>query len=137
MMLTMILMRGLPGSGKSTLAKKLAKEFNAVIVSADDWFRSEDGQYIWDPSELRNAHKACKIRVDDLLSAGVNVIVDNTNISEWEMAPYWGIAQLYAAHTETREPETPWRYDPEECAKRTIHGVPVEKIKMMQARWGQ
>jgi len=46
-----VIMRGLPGSGKSYLAKKIASEWKdgeSVVLSTDDYFMNEKGEYVFD-----------------------------------------------------------------------------------------
>ena len=75
----MIIMRGYPGSGKSYAAKELAKKFNAVICSADDFFMKA-GKYVFDASKLGLAHKSCQEKAYNAMVDGKNLIIDNTNL---------------------------------------------------------
>ena len=55
----LILLRGLPGSGKTTLANiilQLPSNFNPEILSADDFFEGEDGEYNFDSTKIKEAH---------------------------------------------------------------------------------
>lgn len=36
-----------------------------------------------------------------------------------------------------KEPDTPWRRDAGELAKRNVHGVPLEAIERMLGRWDE
>ena len=55
------------------------------------------------------------------------VIVDNTNLTAWELAPYVRLAELYGYNYQIL---TFW-CDPLVCAKRNVHGVPVDRIFCM------
>jgi predicted kinase len=87
----LFLLRGLPGSGKSTLAKSLGGEH----FEADMYF-VRDGEYKFDANKLSNAHKWCKVSVEECMNLGYNrVIVSNTFTQEWEMKPYYELAEKY------------------------------------------
>ena len=90
------LLRGLPGSGKSSVAKSL---MNAQTghVEADMFFMDNKGNYNFDVSKLEEAHKWCQKQVDGYMSPyGYNtVIVSNTFTQEWEMKPYYELAEKY------------------------------------------
>lgn len=80
-------MRGYPGSGKSTKAKELAERFDAVICSADDYFM-KDGNYKFNVSKLKDAHQQCQDKALNAINSGKNVIVDNTNLTIYNVVPY-------------------------------------------------
>lgn len=82
-----IILRGISGAGKSTWAKKHYP--NAVIASADDYFLQEDGSYDYDLDQIDDAHEACyQIFVKALLSKEPLIVVDNSNVTVWEISPY-------------------------------------------------
>lgn len=123
---------GAPGSGKSTLAKQLAKDNDAVICSADDfhtWWGN--GTYKWSASRQKYAHDFCKYLFLQAVSLGKNVIVDNTNTKLSDMRPYINISKENQYKLFFIEPQTPWRYNAEECFKKNTHNVPIETIQRM------
>jgi NEDD4-binding protein 2 len=128
-----IIMQGLPGSGKSTLARALSVKHDAVILSTDDYpglYR--DGQF--HPELLGKAHTWNQERADRYMGAGKSIIVDNTNTQNWECKPYVLSAQKHGAFVMFEKPTTPWATNPEECARKTTHGVPLKAIMAMDAR---
>lgn len=133
-MSTCILMRGVSGSGKSFLAHQLkSKNQDSVIVSADDYFK-ENGGFNW--KKLGEAHKACQ----ELFRCAIDnktalVIVDNTNVDVKDMVPYYTYAKAANYDILLLEPETSWKYNAEECSKRTQHEVPLKTIKKTLARF--
>ena len=128
-MTTVILMVGVSGSGKSTYARSLA---GAFVVSADDHFEV-DGQYRFNPAELGVAHGKCLRRFIEALSAKsppALVVVDNTNTSIIELAPYVAVAQAYDCEIEIVRIVCP----PEVAAARNTHGVPEAAVRAMHER---
>lgn len=134
-MTDIIFMRGLPGSGKSTLARQIAGG-DGHVVSADDFFTGADGVYRYNPSMIRVAHNDAMVRMADIVRLGARlVIIDNTSLRLIDMDGYLRIAAQFGARVSTRVPETPWAWDPIECARHTIHGVPAKTIAMLATRW--
>ena len=123
------LFRGIPGAGKGFTIKKLQKTKNLSIYSADFFFE-ENGVYKFDHTKLRDAHSFCfkSYLADcyDLLRTG-DIVVDNTNIRAWEIAPYIQVANAYGLDHEII---TVW-CNPIVAAKRNVHGVPADKVLSM------
>ncbi len=136
-----IIMRGVPGSGKSTKAMEIATkalhDFRSVkIVSADFYFINKNGEYKFQPKHLRNAHTFCIEEFEAGLASGVElVIVDNTNTRLWEYEKYIDKAHDWDYHVEILSIEPKDDEELLKFANRNTHGVPVEKVKQMWARW--
>ena len=126
--------RGIPSSGKTTLALKLAKEKNGVAVSADDFFTIE-GVYSWTGSLIQMAHKYCVGTAFYHLFRGKDVFVHNTFCERWTIEEYIDFAHKNDYDWDIIEPTTKWRYDPEECAKKNTHGVPLATIQKMKDKF--
>lgn len=126
---TMTILIGAPGSGKSTLARSL----RGIVLSTDDIFcaKSNAGytEYLWSPDGLAIAHKLNQIKTREACRRQRDVIIDNTNANAWERQPYLDIAKEFGYTVVLLEPNTPWKYNAEECAKKTTHGVPLETIQ--------
>lgn len=97
-----LVLSGLPGAGKSTHVQQLiadacARGQAAAAVSADDFFIQPDGAWVFDPAKIGDAHAACLQRfIAHCQARDLDVcIVDNTNLSIAEIAPYMAIAQAY------------------------------------------
>lgn len=71
---------------------------------------------------------------DDCIIDGINSIVGKSDIlihcGDWT---FGGKDNGY--EIQVLEPDTPWKFNPEECAKRNTHGVPLQAIERMLARW--
>ncbi|XP_004604592.1 NEDD4-binding protein 2-like 1 isoform X1 [Sorex araneus] len=131
------LLRGLPGSGKTTLARQLQHDFpRALIFSTDDFFFREDGTYEFNPDFLEEAHEWNQKRARKAMRNGISpIIIDNTNLHAWEMKPYAVMALENNYEVIFREPDTRWKFNVQELARRNIHGVPREKIQRMKERY--
>ncbi len=137
--------RGIPGSGKTKAAselkgKELTRGHLSYIFSADSFFTDEAGVYDFDARRLGYAHGQCLKQftqclhnLDEFKFYGshdretFNLIVDNTNITAIEIAPY---AQLALAHGAALSVIT-LMGDTGICASRNVHGVPHEKVVSM------
>ncbi|XP_006873286.1 PREDICTED: NEDD4-binding protein 2 [Chrysochloris asiatica] len=130
--LVLVLLRGLPGSGKSFLARILQEDNRGgIILSTDDYFYI-NGQYRFDVKYLREAHEWNQNRAKEAFEKKVSpVIIDNTNLQAWEMRPYVALSQKHKYKVLFREPDTWWKFIPQELARRNIHGVSKEKITRM------
>lgn len=132
----LILIRGLPGSGKSTLAQKL-KGAQGVVLSSDDYFYRNQ-RYKFDAMLLSEAHEWNQNRAKSALEKVVSpVIIDNTNTQAWEMKPYVSMALRHGYHIKFIEPDTTWRWNVRELARRNQHGVGIEAITRMKERFEQ
>lgn len=96
-MKALYLLRGLPGSGKSTLAKSIGNALTGR-VEADMYF-NVNGNYVFDPSKLKEAHEWCKGVVENWMENPADyleqIIVSNTFTQEWEMKPYYELAEKH------------------------------------------
>ena len=144
----LIILRGLPGSGKSTLAWSILREIShkperliARVFSTDDYWLRPDGIYDFNAAKLREAHSWCFGKVTQfmrhcsLFKDPAVAILDNTNIKRRDFAHYVEYARSLDWKVEERTPATPWAWDAEACAESTLHRVPLEVIRRMQAEW--
>ncbi len=134
-----IITSGIPGSGKSTWVRTNTNPYMTEVFSADSFFCNQDGQYHFDPARLSEAHSSCLKNFTERLlhfmnstedSCKITLVVDNTNTSAWEIAPYYSLAQAFGvpvkivrivANTDT-------------AYSRNIHGVQKDKIEKMADR---
>jgi len=129
-------MRGISGAGKSTLAKKLQLEamengVRSIIVSADDFFVDDKGEYKFDVTKLGEAHKFCLKRfLSEVRNNTDLIIVDNTNINLEDMAPYVALGEAFDYDVEIVQVDTPAAVG----ATRNVHNVPPHTVRGMDAR---
>jgi predicted kinase len=140
------IIRGLSGSGKSTYIREhfpratradMSPEgYSPVIVSGDHHFEDPyTGVYTFDGSQLGLAHSKSQVELIRRLEAGTaHVIVDNTHTRRWEMAVTQELARVFGYEVEIVDLFDGGRTD-EELAERNSHGVPLDKIQVMRARW--
>jgi len=119
-----LILSGPPGYGKSTYVEAL--NCDKQVVSADTFFM-KDGVYCYSPLQVGEAHRAC-LRLFNLVASGTGfqkpdlLIVDNTNVSLVEMAPYIRIAQAYGYEVEIHAFRV---------LRKNVHGVPHTKVLQM------
>jgi predicted kinase len=92
----LILLRGLPGAGKSTLAQALANSSD-LVLSVDDYFTNEAGEYQFDFANNHLAYKQCQTQCEAaMLQAVPKIFVANVFSMDWEIQPYFDLAKTHA-----------------------------------------
>ena len=128
----LILLRGLPGSGKTTLAKiilQLRSTDEPEILSADDFFEDNEGDYNFDPTKLKEAHNYCQFRCSERMrQQKAKIVVANTFTQEWEMDEYFKMAERYNYRVHTVIVEN-------RHGNKNVHGVPEDKLQQMKNRF--
>lgn len=122
----LIIIRGIPGSGKSTFANLICNQH----VEADMYFNIE-GEYMFDPSKLKEAHEWCRNKAEGWMKEGWNVVVSNTFTQENELKPYYELAERYDYRVHSLIIEN--RHGKSE--ETNIHNVPLETIQKMRGRF--
>ena len=118
---TLIVIRGLPGSGKSTMAREFSTE-GYRHFEADMYLTDETGVYQYDPPKIKEAHEWCQEQTREALGRGERVVISNTFVKRWELAPYLAMTKDHTIITARGEWEN-------------VHGVPAEVIERMRASW--
>lgn len=126
-----IIMRGIPGSGKSTWVNKFYPE--ARVFSTDKKFLSNTGKYEFDVTKLAQYHNETFREYVNFVVANhhadgsLTVIVDNTNLRVWEIAPYYRVAEAFGCYVSINHMYCPVRV----AAGRGVHEVPYDKVAQM------
>lgn len=119
------IVRGIPGSGKSTFAKTLGGQH----YEADMFFIDEEGNYNFDGSKIKDAHKWCQSFVEtDMVLEYPKIVTSNTFTQEWEMEPYFKLAKEYGYTVFTIVVEN-------RHGGVNQHGVPEDKLEQMRNRF--
>jgi tRNA uridine 5-carbamoylmethylation protein Kti12 len=144
-----IIIRGPSGSGKSTLTKKLTEYHNGhghdvTVCSADNFFMKDvkwidefgkecsRGEYQFNPAKLGEAHAACLGKfIGAITDKHPVVIVDNTNIKNWEWRNYAMIARAAGYEVEVQEFRVEWVEAIKTVARRNVHRVPADIVYRM------
>lgn len=118
------LVRGCPGSGKSQFAGSI---FADVYLETDMFFM-QNGEYKFDISKLKEAHLWCQGNVEYNMKEGNNIVVSNTFTQEWEMKPYFDLAEKYNYQVTTLIVEN--RHN-----SKNVHNVPEDILQKMKDRF--
>lgn len=129
-----VVLRGVSGAGKTTWVENFKKVIGpngrpVLVFSADNFFVTPEGKYVFDVQKLPQAHAKC-LRdftgyVQRVVLKDANIIVDNTNTTIAEIAPYMALGQAYGHDVRILTILA----DYELCAQRNIHGVSKETIQ--------
>jgi hypothetical protein len=98
------------------------------------YFTGTEGDYNFVPEKIKDAHAWCQNEVDNAMilnhTTGINntIVVSNTFTQEWEMEPYFRLAEkwgytVFSIIVENRHGGV------------NQHGVPAEKLKIMENRF--
>ena len=125
-----VILRGLPGAGKSDFAKFIAREKGSdIICEADDYHYNDEGEYVFNPSNLGKAHQACYDKFSSLISINEPlIIVSNTSTTLEEFFKYNKLALEHGYRVTVTTVEN-YRDG------KSIHGVPDEAMNRMRERF--
>jgi tRNA uridine 5-carbamoylmethylation protein Kti12 len=131
------IMSGIPGSGKSTWIRNNLAHLNPVILSTDQHHFNSDGIYVFKPERLAEFHaRTFRDYVKKLVlyphlfdedKENNIIVVDNTNIRDFEILPYYRVAEAFGYDCTVVR----MYCDPAKAATRNIHGVPATKVAEM------
>ena len=124
-----VIMIGAAGSGKSHYIRhELPRDVR--IFSANDFFTDVRGAYNFDKEKLSEAHQDCMYRfisaIHNTVPGDEVFVIDNTNVSVEQVAPYMAVARAHGADV-----ELVWMNEQrlDVCHERNIHAVPRETIR--------
>ena len=112
----------------------MAESIGGIHIEADMFFM-KDGEYQFDVTKLKDAHQWCQESTEKSMRALDNpkigtkrVTVSNTFTQEWEMKPYYELAQKYGYKVFSLIVENRHKGVNE-------HGVPEDKLEIMKNRF--
>jgi len=107
------------------------KDLPKQAFSADYFFTNAEGVYNFNVKYLSHAHNQCLQKFTEAVRDGLPLgpkpgllIVDNTNCSIQEVAPYVATAQAYGHDLKI----ITLLHDVRDCAKRGVHGAPARSV---------
>lgn len=127
--MTVYILSGISGCGKSTYAAKLPAK---AVFSTDDYFM-RNGKYEFDASRLSDAHELTFKYFLDVVEHAENIVIDNTNIDPIEIAPYHLAGRAHGHEVKIINFKVDIK-DLPKIAKRNLHNVPENTVKMMWER---
>ncbi len=128
-----IIMRGISGAGKDHWITKNIRTYHKI--SADLYQVDANGSYDYKKERASECHNKCVREFlnalmdhkDDDRVIDFNIVISNTNITAWEIAPYYRCAEAAGFPVKIVE----IKCDPHVAAGRTQHGVPAVTIGVM------
>lgn len=137
-MTKIVILRGYPGSGKSTWAQQYSSEIGAVIVSRDTIRMGMPGAHpaktVLSYNEEREVTKRQESLVTAAIKAGINVVIDDTNLTKRYARRWANLAHKLGVDYEVQD----FLVDVEECVARNeerAHKVPEEVIRNYAMRF--
>ena len=125
----LILIRGLPGSGKSRFANVISENGKYPVIEIDDYFCDNQGTYSFRFDENHLAYKQCQDRTESSKIQGFSkIIVANTFTMEWEMEPYFRLAENFHYQTHVIVMEN-------RHSGRNVHDIPEGQIQRMREKF--
>jgi len=89
----------------------------------------DEGEYKFDPSKTRDAHAWCQNAAKVWMANNTEkIVVSNTFTQEWEMQPYYDLAEKYGYRVYSLIVEN-------RHGGVNEHGVPEEKLVQMKNRF--
>lgn len=136
--MNILILSGCSGAGKSSFVHRMSAVDSVTVVSADNYFL-RGGVYRFDPSMLGEAHATCMRgfieAAKDASERDIDgtLIVDNTNTTIAEIAPYVAVGTAYG-HDVTIVTFPVTDAELPAVAARNLHGVPPEAVRAMRDR---
>ena len=129
---TLLMLRGLPASGKTTFAEEISRNGRFVRVNKDD---IREGQFPnYKPRDEREVVRIEDRMIEEALSEGKSVVVDDTNLNPIHERRLRNLAEAHAVELHIKDFDVPL----EECIERNIKRgmkVPTSAIVAMHNKY--
>ena len=127
----LILVRGASGSGKTTFVEEFIQNVS-LSIATDDFFVL-DGIYTFNADYLAEYHQRCIDGVESEMECPstegyCNIVVHNTFTMEWEMKPYFDLAEKYGYNVYTVIVENRHK-------SKSVHEVPEAIVQSQRNRF--
>jgi len=137
----LVLIRGLSGSGKTSLMELIvgSSEYcpeDRASVSVDDFFMNDEGDYQFDPTQLKAAHEWCLdtatefVKDEDLEV----VVVHNVFSRKWEIDPYMEMGRAHGCTIHVVNLYDRGLNDAQ-LSKHSVHDVHPGIVQKQRKRW--
>ena len=87
-----IAVSGLPGTGKSYFSSKLAEGLSIIVLESDALRKILSPSPSYSLAESARLFRAIHLLIERLLKKGISVLLDATNLSEWNRERLYNIA---------------------------------------------
>jgi hypothetical protein len=92
-----IVVSGLPGAGKSHFCRRLAERLGYPVLESDALRRELFPAPVYSAAESAYLFRAIHRLIEEMLSKGIPLILDATNLSEWHRRRLYDIARRTGA----------------------------------------
>lgn len=96
-MATLVVLSGLPGTGKTTFAARLAARLDAFVLESDAVRRELFPERRYTRRESSAVFATVRERAAAALAKGSDVVIDATNLREWERTGFRELAGRHGA----------------------------------------
>ncbi|MBM4441400.1 MAG: AAA family ATPase [Candidatus Rokubacteria bacterium] len=93
----LVVLVGPPGSGKTTLRRALAERLPVAVIDGDAFREHLVGIPDYSFRESQRLARAVRALIGELLDQGCTVVLDDSNLTEWERQPLYTLADLHRA----------------------------------------
>jgi predicted kinase len=122
----LVMVCGLPGTGKSYFCRRLLERLDAVRVESDSLRKALFPHPTYTAEESAYLFSLIHQLVDELLSRGIPVVYDATNLAEGHREYLYNIARRHGARLILVRVEAP----PRQCASGCSGGLPGRPLAM-------
>ena len=88
-----IVVSGLPGTGKSYLSRRLSEKMPLAVLESDSLRKQLFSSPQYTPQESARLFQVCHSLIEELLKAGVPLVLDATNLEEFHRERLYHIAE--------------------------------------------
>jgi len=88
----------------------------------------ENGNYNWKAENVKSAHQWCQHECKRAMEWELKLVVSNTFTQEWEMKPYYELAEKYGYKVFSLIVEN-------RHGGKNVHNVPEETLEKMKTRF--